>query len=60
MGQPYLALVFANTKQTVDELTKYLQDQGLKVAKIHGGVTERERKRTLRQVERRSISIRCS
>lgn len=51
MGQPYLALVFANTKQKVDELTKYLQDQGLKVAKIHGGVTERERKRTLRQVE---------
>lgn len=51
MGQPYLALVFANTKQTVDELTRYLQDQGLKVAKIHGGITERERKRTLRQVE---------
>ena len=51
MGQPYLALVFANTKQKVDELTNYLQDQGLKVAKIHGGVTERERKRTLRQVE---------
>lgn len=51
MGQPYLALVFANTKQKVDELTTYLQDQGLKVAKIHGGITERERKRTLRQVE---------
>ena len=50
MGQPYLAIVFANTKQKVDELAKYLQDQGLKVAKIHGGITERERKRTLRQV----------
>lgn len=52
MGQPYLALIFANTKQKVDELVKFLQDQGLKVAKIHGGITERERKRTLRQVER--------
>lgn len=51
MGQPYLALVFANTKQKVDEITQYLQDQGLKVAKIHGGITERERKRTLRQVQ---------
>ncbi len=51
MGQPYLALVFANTKQRVDELSKYLQDKGLKVAKIHGGITERQRKRTLRQVE---------
>lgn len=50
MGQPYLALVFANTKKTVDELTRYLEDQGLKVAKIHGGITERERKRIIRQV----------
>ena len=37
MGQPYLALVFANTKQKVDELTNYLQDQGLKVAKFTVG-----------------------
>lgn len=50
MGQPYLALVFANTKQTVDELTKFLQEQGLRVAKIHGGITERERKRTVREI----------
>ncbi|WP_296224722.1 DEAD/DEAH box helicase [uncultured Lactobacillus sp.] len=50
MGQPYLALVFANTKQMVDELGDYLTKQGLKVAKIHGGITERERKRTLREV----------
>lgn len=51
MGQPYLALVFANTKRKVDDLAAYLQAQGLKTAKIHGGITERERKRTLRQVE---------
>lgn len=51
MGQPYLALIFANTKKTVDELTAYLQKRGLKVAKIHGDIHERERKRTLRQVE---------
>ncbi|KRL63058.1 DEAD/DEAH box helicase [Lactobacillus psittaci] len=50
MGQPYLALVFANTKTKVDEIASYLQDQGLRVAKIHGGITERERKRTLRLV----------
>lgn len=50
IGQPYLALVFANTKQMVDELADYLAKQGLKVAKIHGGITERERKRTLREV----------
>ncbi|MFK5586218.1 DEAD/DEAH box helicase [Lactobacillus delbrueckii] len=50
MGQPYLALVFANTKQMVDELADYLTKQGLKVAKIHGSITERERKRILREV----------
>ena len=50
MGQPYLAFVFANTKKTVDELATYLDQKGLKVAKIHGGITERERKRTIRQV----------
>ncbi|QNQ81909.1 DEAD/DEAH box helicase [Lactobacillus sp. PV012] len=50
MGQPYLALVFANTKKTVDDLAAYLENQGLKVAKIHGGITERERKRIIRQV----------
>ena len=51
IGQPYLALIFANTKQTVDELADFLINQGLKVAKIHGGITERERKRTMREVE---------
>lgn len=31
MGEPYLALVFANTKERVEELTHYLEKQGLKV-----------------------------
>ena len=51
MGQPYLAIVFANTKQKVDEITEYLKNQGLKVAKIHGDITPRERKRIMRQVQ---------
>lgn len=50
MGQPYLALVFANTKQKVDELVEFLHSKGLKVAKIHGDIRERERKQTLRQI----------
>lgn len=51
MGQPYLALVFANTKERVDDLTRYLRSQGLKVAKIHGGIPPRERKRTMREIQ---------
>lgn len=51
MGQPYLALVFANTKGRVDDLTRYLRSQGLRVAKIHGGIPPRERKRTMREIQ---------
>lgn len=51
MGEPYLAIVFANTKIRVDEIATYLKDKGLKVAKIHGDVPSRERKRVMRQVQ---------
>ncbi|MBL1230270.1 DEAD/DEAH box helicase [Enterococcus sp. BWB1-3] len=51
IGHPYLAIVFANTKQRVDEITEFLKGQGLKVAKIHGDITPRERKRVMRQVQ---------
>jgi Superfamily II DNA and RNA helicases len=51
IGEPYLVLVFANTKKTVDEIYNYLRGKGLKVARIHGGLTPRERKRTMKQVE---------
>lgn len=50
MGQPYLALVFCNTKQYADEVANYLKEKGLKVATIHGGVAPRERKRIMRQI----------
>ncbi|MEY8444700.1 DEAD/DEAH box helicase [Enterococcus ratti] len=51
IGHPYLAIVFANTKQHVDEIADYLKNQGLKVAKIHGDITPRERKRVMRQIQ---------
>ncbi|WP_119327456.1 DEAD/DEAH box helicase [Companilactobacillus musae] len=51
LGEPYLVLVFANTKKTVDEIYHYLRNKGLKVARIHGGLTPRERKRTMKQIE---------
>lgn len=51
MGNPYLAMVFANTKERVDEIYKYLRSQGLKVAKIHGDVEPRERKRLMKKIQ---------
>ncbi|MBM6956565.1 DEAD/DEAH box helicase [Ligilactobacillus salivarius] len=51
MGEPYLALVFANTKERADELTNYLRSQGLKVAKVHGGIQPRQRKQIMREIQ---------
>lgn len=48
---PYLAMIFVNTKERADELHAYLLANGLKVAKIHGGIPPRERKRIMNQVK---------
>jgi ATP-dependent RNA helicase CshB len=44
---PYLAIVFANTKKLAD----HLLEKGLKVARIHGGLEPRERKRSMKQIQ---------
>ncbi|MGT2832697.1 DEAD/DEAH box helicase [Streptococcus halotolerans] len=48
---PYMAMIFVNTKERADELHSYLSANGLKVAKIHGGIPPRERKRIMNQVK---------
>ena len=49
--QPYLAMIFVNTKTRADELHSYLTAQGRKVAKIPGDIAPRERKRIMNQVK---------
>ncbi|WP_125581244.1 DEAD/DEAH box helicase [Levilactobacillus cerevisiae] len=51
MGEPYLVLIFANTKTRVEQIHDFLQAQGMKVAMIHGGIKPRERKRVMREVK---------
>lgn len=51
IGEPYLVLIFANTKERVQEITRYLKGQGLTVAMIHGDIKPRERKRVMRDVQ---------
>ncbi|NVY97113.1 DEAD/DEAH box helicase [Lactobacillus sp. DCY120] len=51
LGQPYLALIFANTRRSVEEIYHYLTEQGLKVACLHGGLSARQRRRTMREIE---------
>jgi len=48
---PYLALIFVNTKTKVDELATYLSDHGYKVGKIHGDMEDRDRKQILKRIK---------
>ena len=47
---PYMAIIFANTKERVDELSSFLAKNNIKVAKIHGDLDERERKQILKRI----------
>ncbi|MCI2254518.1 DEAD/DEAH box helicase [Domibacillus sp. PGB-M46] len=47
---PYLAVVFTNTKQKADEVADKLAAKGLKTGRIHGDLPPRERKKMMKQV----------
>lgn len=49
--QPYLAIIFTNGKEHADKLAKELQEKGLAVGLMHGGLSPRERKRVLNQIQ---------
>ena len=49
---PYVALIFCNKKEQVDELIVKINQQGYKAAKIHGGVSPRDRKRVMDRANR--------
>ncbi|RAK22416.1 ATP-dependent RNA helicase CshB [Anoxybacillus vitaminiphilus] len=47
---PYLAIVFTNTKKMADEVAEALSEKGLKVGILHGDLTPRERKKMIKQI----------
>ncbi|MRH43102.1 DEAD/DEAH box helicase [Aquibacillus halophilus] len=49
--QPYLAIIFTNGKELANELAKELTEKGMEVGLIHGGLTPRERKRVLKDIQ---------
>lgn len=49
--EPFLALIFANTKTKVDEISEYLASRGFKVAKITGDLQPRQRKQILKRIK---------
>ena len=48
---PYLCLIFANTKKTADLVYKYLLEQNRNVINLHGGLKTRERKNNYRDIK---------
>lgn len=49
--QPYLAIIFTNGKEHADNLANDLLSRGLKVGILHGGLSPRERKRMLKELQ---------
>ncbi|MBP1947557.1 DEAD/DEAH box helicase [Virgibacillus litoralis] len=49
--QPYLAIIFTNGKDIANALAASLQQKGLDVGLIHGGLKPRERKRVLKDIQ---------
>ncbi|RWZ60057.1 DEAD/DEAH box helicase [Halobacillus fulvus] len=49
--QPYLAIIFTNGKDKADKLADELLSRGLKVGLLHGGLSPRERKRMLKELQ---------
>lgn len=47
---PYLAIIFTNTKQAADHVAEYLGEHGVKAGILHGGLSPRERKKVMKQI----------
>ncbi len=48
---PYLALIFANTKEEVIEIYESMVEKNYQVTMLHGGLPPRRRKQVLRDIE---------
>ena len=46
---PYLAIIFVNKKTTVEEVSRFLTQNGYFVGMMHGDLSQRERKRILKE-----------
>lgn len=51
------AVIFANTKQQVDNIDEYLRKQGFKCAKIHGDLYQKERIRAINDFQNNKVNF---
>jgi ATP-dependent RNA helicase CshB len=54
---PYLLLIFTNTRKSADEVANYLLSKGLEVGRIHGDLTPRERRKMMKQLKEGSFQF---
>lgn len=47
---PFLAVIFCNTRKTVEEVVNYLAENGIRVGQIHGDLSPRDRKKMMKQI----------
>lgn len=47
---PYLAVIFCNTRKTAETVATYLAEQGIKSGQIHGDLSPRDRKKMMKQI----------
>ncbi|WNB93504.1 DEAD/DEAH box helicase [Bacillus sp. NEB1478] len=49
---PFFAIIFANTKKTVDEIADAMAGEGLSVERLHGDIPPRTRKNIMKRVQK--------
>lgn len=57
---PYLVLIFANTKEKVNELANFLAENGYNVARLTGDLQPRERKQVLKRIKNGDFTYVCA
>jgi len=52
---PYLAMIFTNTKEDAEMLSSHLHSKNFKVTALHGDLSPRHRKQVLRDIEKLNV-----
>ncbi len=47
---PFLAVIFCNTRKTAEHVAGYLAEQGVRAGQIHGDLSPRDRKKMMKQI----------
>jgi len=57
MNPPRLAIIFCNTKRSVDECTEELINRGYAADRLHGDITQQMRERTLKRFREGTVEL---